>query len=68
MLRKRELGLVLCAGAVVVLINTRNVRGADEAGTNAAGTFRKYCFQCHGNGAAMAGVSLQQLIAKASVG
>jgi mono/diheme cytochrome c family protein len=68
MLRNRELVLALCTGAVVALISGRSVQGADEAGANVAGTFRKYCFQCHGNGAAMAGVSLQQLIAKPSVG
>jgi hypothetical protein len=38
------------------------------AAENPAPVFRQYCFQCHGNGQAMGGMSLEQLTAQASVG
>lgn len=44
------------------------MRGADQSAPNPLPLFRQYCFQCHAKGAAMGGMSLDQLTAQASVG
>ena len=45
------------------------MRGADDgAATAPAAALRKYCFQCHANGAAMGGVKLDQLMSQHSIG
>ena len=59
----------LAAGtcALLALVGSRSVRGADDSAAVAA-NFRKYCFQCHGNAAATAGVNLEQLTATPDFG
>ena len=61
----RRLGICVATGT---LLTSGALRAADQASVNPAPVFRQYCFQCHGNGAAMGGMSLQQLTAQASVG
>src|SRR5262249_43263276 len=41
---------------------------AADAPVNPAPMFKQYCFTCHGNGQAMGGMKLDQLIAQPSVG
>src|SRR5438067_1587542 len=52
---------------LLILVPVAAVYG-DDSVPNPALTFRQYCFQCHGTGAGMAGISLAQLTAKNSVG
>jgi hypothetical protein len=52
--------------ALLALVATRGVRGADESAA-ATANFKKYCFQCHGK-AATAGINLEQLTATPSFG
>jgi hypothetical protein len=42
--------------------------GADSASSLPLAAFRQYCFQCHSNAAAMGGIKLEQLAAKAPGG
>jgi hypothetical protein len=44
------------------------VGGALSGADDPAPTFQKYCFTCHGNGAAMGSMRLDQLLAKGAVG
>lgn len=66
--RRRQIALVLSAFAIIAVVDGGRMRGADAPASNTTATFRKYCFQCHGNGAAMGGVSLQKLTSNASIG
>src|SRR5262249_11118584 len=43
------------------------LRGADEAAPNPSAMFKQYCFSCHGNSAATAGINLEKLVAAPSV-
>src|ERR1700712_4976821 len=52
---------ISAAGAAALVIVAGLVRGADTPATNAAPTFQKYCFQCHGTEPGMGGVSLKKL-------
>src|SRR5215475_5996974 len=54
MLRLRALAVSICAC-------TFASHAEDSA---AAAAFRKYCFQCHGNGASTAGIRLDQMLSK----
>src|SRR5215471_12613146 len=59
--------LMLGVSALAFLSFSRGVRGADEAPASTA-AFKKYCFQCHGNAAATAGINLEQLTAPPDFG
>lgn len=59
--RVASFGLRTCA--LVALCASATVSAAAPPST-----FRQYCFQCHGKGAQMAGLSLERLTAQASVG
>src|SRR5262245_4286253 len=56
----------LCACALTAII----VGGIadDSVPNNPAPTFQKYCFTCHGNGQAMGGIHIDQLLAKGLAG
>src|SRR5215469_5748823 len=58
----------ICVCAVAAAVVGGALRGADEPAADPAPTFKKYCFTCHGNGAAMGGMRLDQLLAKGDVG
>jgi hypothetical protein len=58
----------MCACAIAIAVIGGALRGADEAASNPAPTFQKYCFTCHGNGAAMGGMRIDQLLAKGAIG
>ena len=62
-----QAALALAACAVVTLVGSRTVKGADEPPA-AAATFKKYCFQCHGKAGATAGINLEQLSTTPSFG
>src|SRR5260370_5625901 len=49
---------------VVSLLAGGTVWGAEDAAALSQATFRQYCFQCHGNAAAMGGIRLEQMAAK----
>src|SRR5215470_15327736 len=55
----------LCACALTAIV-VGSV--ADDSVTNSAPTFQKYCFTCHGNGQAMGGIHIDQLLAKGTAG
>ena len=44
------------------------ILGADQPAPTAVPTFRQYCFQCHGNKGAQAGINLEQLTSEATPG
>ncbi len=52
--------------ALIVLVAGR-IRGADQAPPSYPQIFQNYCFDCHGNGLATAGVSLEKLTSGAPV-
>ncbi len=64
----RQITLVLGTCLLAGWIIGGNMRAAGEPAPNPTPTFKQYCFTCHGNGAAMGGISLEQLTAKVSVG
>ncbi len=49
---------------MVSLLVGGTIWGADDAAALSQATFRQYCFQCHGNAAAMGGIRLEQMAAK----
>ena len=53
---------------MIGIVAGSRMRGADETASSSTALFRQYCFQCHGKGATMAGISLEQLTAKGSLG
>ena len=65
---RRHVVLVLSASAAIALSFVGSSRGADPTAASASATFKQYCFQCHGKAAQMAGMNLEQLTSKASVG
>src|SRR5688500_1799093 len=65
---RATLAILLSSGALVFGGIASLLRGADQPAPNPQPVFQQYCFQCHGKAAAMAGVNLEQLSAKASVG
>jgi mono/diheme cytochrome c family protein len=66
--RRRKVALALCSCAFLALTLGQTIRGADEAAPNPSPMFKQYCFQCHGKTSPMAGISIEQLTAQASVG
>ena len=60
--RNQVVAFVLCSVAIVSIV------GADAPPANPSATFKQYCYQCHGNGKAMGGVSLEQLTSQSSAG
>jgi hypothetical protein len=52
----------------LVAVGLVSIGGADAPPSNPSATFKQYCYQCHGNGKAMGGVSLEQLTSQASPG
>ncbi len=64
----RQITLLLSTLLLGAWIIGGNMRAAGEPAPNPTPTFKQYCFTCHGNGAAMGGISLDKLTAKASVG
>jgi hypothetical protein len=65
--RPCQAALAIGACAVLALVGSRSVHGADDSAAVTA-DFHKYCFQCHGNAAATAGINLEKLTADASFG
>ncbi len=61
----QDLGVWRRAGrvAAVTFLITTALTAAD-----ATATFRQYCYQCHGSGAQMAGLSLERLAAQGALG
>jgi hypothetical protein len=66
--RRRQAALALCTCAFLTLTVGQTIRGADEPAPNPTPMFKQYCFQCHGKTSPMAGMSIEQLTAQASVG
>jgi hypothetical protein len=53
--------------ATLALVAGDGMRGADLPPASAPPLFREYCFDCHGNGLATAGVSLEKIASNPSV-
>ncbi|HEY2017044.1 MAG TPA: DUF1592 domain-containing protein, partial [Bryobacteraceae bacterium] len=66
-LRDRESALLLGTCAILTTFAGGRMRGADEPAPAAVPMFRQYCYQCHGNAAHTAGISLESLTAKVSI-
>jgi mono/diheme cytochrome c family protein len=66
-MRRRQLALLVGTCAALALLAGSKVRGADQPPATAAPIFKQYCYTCHGNGVATAGVSLERLTSGASV-
>jgi hypothetical protein len=64
-MKRRSAFCAAAAGLLTAAFIAGIVRGADD-GPRA--TFKQYCFQCHGGGRAMGGMSLEQLLANKTVG
>src|SRR5215831_17060849 len=58
----------LTVWAAEFLVAAINIARAADPPAKPAPLLRQYCFQCHGNGQSMGGISLEQLAAQASVG
>lgn len=71
---KIALVLLACLVAVCTLGSTRvvsssaSIREPNESSANVKAIFEKHCFQCHGLTAPQAGVNLEQLVARDSIG
>ena len=63
----RQWALVAGASVAILFLAGDSMRGADQTPASAAPIFKEYCFDCHGNGLATAGVSLEKLTSGASV-
>jgi hypothetical protein len=59
--------LTIGACAAAVLVSAYALRGADQPAAPQPPMFKQYCFGCHGNNAATAGISLEKLTAAPSV-
>ncbi len=59
--------LIVGASATAVFACVFALRGADQPVPTPAATFKQYCFTCHGNNLATAGISLEKLAANPSV-
>ncbi len=66
-MRRRQLALLAGTCATLVLLAGGKVRGADQPPASAVPIFKQYCYTCHGNGQATAGVSLEKLTSNSSV-
>jgi mono/diheme cytochrome c family protein len=65
---RRLVARALVWGFVALLLPAGIPPAAGAPNSKAPAVFQQYCFQCHGEAAAMAGVSLQRLTAAPSVG
>jgi len=63
---RRHVAFLAGTCAILALLAGSKMRGADQP-ADAIPVFKQYCFTCHGNGVATAGVSLEKLTAGASV-
>jgi len=61
------LALAFATCVTLALLAGGKIRGADQPPASAVPVFKQYCFTCHGNGVATAGVSLEKMTAAASV-
>ncbi len=58
----------LRATLLIALSLASTLRAADPSTSNLPSTFRQYCFQCHGNLAKTAGINIEQLTSRSSLG
>ena len=65
--RRIQWALAAATCLVLGLFAGDGMRAADQPQASAVPMFKEYCFQCHGNGLATAGVSLEKLTSGASV-
>jgi hypothetical protein len=65
--RSRRAALTIGSCATAVLAFVYALRGADAPPPSPAAMFQQYCYACHGNNVATAGISLEKLTAAQSV-
>lgn len=63
----REAALLSKVCAATMILSGAAVHAAPQQPANPAPVFKQYCFSCHGNGLATAGVSLEKLTAAGSI-
>ena len=66
-MRRYQLALAAGARLTLALLAGGGMRAADQPPASAPPLFREYCFDCHGNGVATAGVSLEKITSTPSV-
>jgi len=60
--------LIARCGLILAVCASWALPRAADAASSAPGTFKQYCFQCHGEAAKMAALSLERLTSQVSIG